>query len=114
MPTADEPMPRSSVQQAFTRALKQSRVHKPASVRTLSHSYATHLLEAGLHVRVIQHYLDHNSPATTSVYTHLTVKAQAMAIDSMNDRMQDLSEASHARPCRHSPPLWPSIPSSVR
>jgi len=90
MSTAQLPMPRSSVQQAFKLALKQSGVHKRASVHTLRHSYATHLLEAGVNLRVIQQYLDHNSPATTSIYTHLTVKAQAMAIDSIIDLMQDL------------------------
>jgi site-specific recombinase XerD len=83
-------MPRSSVQQAFKLALKQSGIRKRASVHTLRHSYATHLLEAGVNLRVIQQYLGHNSPATTSIYTHLTVKAQAMAIDSINNLMQDL------------------------
>lgn len=90
MSTANEPMPRSSVQQAFKLALKQSGIHKRASVHTLRHSYATHLLEAGVNLRVIQQYLGHNSAATTSVYTHLTLKAQTMAIDSINDLMQDL------------------------
>jgi len=90
MSTAQEPMPRSSVQQAFKLALKKSGIHKRASVHTLRHSYATHLLEAGVNLRVIQQYLGHNSPATTSIYTHLTVKAQAMAIDSINNLMQDL------------------------
>jgi site-specific recombinase XerD len=90
MSTAQEPMPRSSVQQAFKLALKKSGIHKRASVHTLRHSYATHLLEAGVNLRVIQQYLGHNSPATTSIYTHLTVKAEAMAIDSINNLMQDL------------------------
>jgi len=90
MSTANEPMPRSSVQQAFKRALKQSGVHKRASVHTFRLSYATHLLEAGVNLRVIQQYLGHNSPATTSIYTHLTVKAEARAIDSINTLMQDL------------------------
>ncbi len=90
MSTANEPMPRRSVQQAFTLALKQSGVHKHASVHTLRHSYATHLLEAGGNLRVIQQSLGHHSPATTSIYTHLTVTAQAMAIDSINTLMQGL------------------------
>jgi site-specific recombinase XerD len=99
MPTATEPMPRSSVQQAFKLALKQSGVRKRASVHTLRPSYATPLLEAGVNLRVIQQYLGHNSPATPSIYTHLTVKAEAMALDSINTLMQELSGDSHARTC---------------
>ncbi len=90
MSTANEPMPRSSVQQAFKLALRQSGLRKCAAVHTLRHSYATHLLESGVNLRVIQQYLGHSSAATTSVYTHLTLKAQTMAIDSINDLMQDL------------------------
>lgn len=90
MPTATEPMPRSSVQTVFKEALKKSGISKRASVHTLRHSYATHLLEAGVNLRLIQIWLGHNTPTTTSVYTHLTAKAQAMATESINDLMKDL------------------------
>ena len=90
MPTATEPMPRSSVQIVFKEALKKSGISKRASVHTLRHSYATHLLEAGVNLRLIQIWLGHNTPTTTSVYTHLTAKAQAMATESINDLMKDL------------------------
>src|SRR5947208_12049814 len=87
---AIEPMSKRSVQQAFRVALKDSRLNKRASVHTLRHSWATHLLEAGVNLRLIQEWLGHSSPATTSVYTHLTVKAEQLGADAINQLMSDL------------------------
>jgi len=84
------PMPRCNVQSAFKAALKQSNIHKRASVHTLRHSYATHLLEAGVQQRNIQEYLGHNSAETTSIYTHLTQKAKHIAVQNLNSIMDDL------------------------
>ncbi len=69
---ANQPMNESGVQRAFRAAARQSGIHKKATVHTLRHSYATHLLEAGVNLRIIQSYLGHASPATTAIYTHLT------------------------------------------
>jgi integrase/recombinase XerD len=87
---ATKPMSKSSVQQAFRAALKASGNHKRASVHTLRHSWATHLLEAGVNLRLIQEWLGHSSPATTSVYTHLTVKATQLGAAAINQLMSDL------------------------
>jgi len=87
---ATEPMSKSSVQDAFHAALKQSGISKRASVHTLRHSWATHLLEAGVHLRLIQEYLGHSSPATTSVYTHLTVKAEQLGAEAINRVIDNL------------------------
>ena len=87
---ATGPMSKHSVQDAFHAALKQSGNNKRASVHTLRHSWATHLLEAGVNLRLIQEWLGHSSPATTSVYTHLTVKAEQLGADAINQLMSDL------------------------
>jgi integrase len=90
MPNATSPISNSSVQTAFRKALKTAGINKKATVHSLRHSWATHLLEAGINLRLIQAWLGHSSPATTSVYTHLTEKAKSKAIKSINELMDDL------------------------
>jgi site-specific recombinase XerD len=88
--TATAPMPRSRVQGAFREALKDSGLHTHASVHTRRHSWAPHVLEAGVNLRLIQAYLGHSSPTTTSVYTHLTARAEQLGADAINRLMGDL------------------------
>jgi site-specific recombinase XerD len=88
--TATKPMTATGVQWVFRRALQESGIQKPATVRTLRHSYATHLLEAGINLRIIQAYLGHASPETTTIYTHLTRKAEVAAIAAINHMAEDL------------------------
>jgi len=82
--TVRGPMDASGLQRAFHAALLDSGVQKLASVHTLRHSYATHLLEAGLNLRLIQVYLGHASPNTTAIYTHLTQPSEDLAIQAIN------------------------------
>jgi integrase/recombinase XerD len=89
-PTTTAPMPKSSVQGAFREALKESGINKLACVPTLRHSWATHLREAGVNLRLMQEYLGHSSPTTTSVYTHLTARAEQLGSEAINRIMSDL------------------------
>jgi integrase/recombinase XerD len=88
--TATKPMSIDGVQRAFKAALQESGIQKKATVHTLRHSYATHLLEAGVNLRVIQSYLGHSSPKTTAIYTHLTRKAKDLAVEAINRVMEEL------------------------
>jgi site-specific recombinase XerD len=78
--TADQPMTRSSVQKAMRRVVDELKFTKAISIHSLRHSYATHLLEAGVNLRLIQQYLGHSSLQTTMVYLHLTTASQEQAI----------------------------------
>ncbi len=75
--TVKGPIPGGTVQKAFKAALKQTDINKPATIHTLRHSYATHLLENGIDIRIIQAALGHKHPSTTMVYAHLTSKSVA-------------------------------------
>jgi len=79
-----------TLQVVFRKAVRESKVNKPATVHTLRHSYATHLLESGEDIRTIKDILGHSSIVTTDIYTHMTEKITIRLQGSLDGIMSDL------------------------
>jgi integrase len=90
-PHATTPMAIASVQGAMRGAKQRAGITKRAvSIHTLRHAYATHLLEEGVNLRVIQQHMGHASLETTMVYLHLTRKGHEDAYALIDRLMGDL------------------------
>jgi site-specific recombinase XerD len=97
---AGEPYSTTSVQTVMRNAMKKVGLNKKATVHTLRHSFATHLLEAGTDIRYIQKILGHASIKTTTVYTHIS-KGAMDRIESPLDRIAqqaDLKQIEYNNP----------------
>ncbi len=89
------PLPDSTqtVQGALRSTVKKmTSITKRVSVHTLRHSYATHLLEAGVNIRQVQHYLGHSSLASTMVYVHVTKVGHQDACGRINRLMKGVGK----------------------
>lgn len=82
------PMNIATVQHCFKATVEQSPILKKVSCHTLRHSYATHLMEAGVPLRVIQALLGHKSVSTTFLYMHLTQASMDGVQDKINELMR--------------------------
>jgi len=76
-PSRQRPMNPTSVQRMTKQIVTRAKLRKKASMHTLRHSYATHLLEAGVDVVTLQKLLGHNSLSSTARYLHLSRRQMA-------------------------------------
>ena len=106
----DRPLNPSGVQRACQEAARRAGLTKHATPHTLRHSYATHLLEAGLDVRTLQKLLGHSQLATTAHYTHVTDERVRGVISPL-----DLPSEPVAGPASNSPTSSvPTPPTTAR
>ena len=78
-----------TVQHAMKKAMKAADIHKHASVHTLRHSFATHLLMQGVNIRQVQEYLGHKNLETTMIYTHVVRELSPDAQSPLDALMSD-------------------------
>jgi integrase/recombinase XerD len=100
--TTTKPMARGGVQTAMSAAVKELGITQKACPHVLRHSYATHMLEHGINLRLIQLYLGHKSPSTTARYTHLTDASILQSQEALNKftvglRTDDSNKISDSR-----------------
>lgn len=78
----------TTVQGCMKRVVKSLKITKRVSIYTLRHSYASHLLDAGVNLKMIQQLLGHSSLQTTMVYLHLTPTAETAGREKIEEIMQ--------------------------
>ena len=96
-----QPISGSAIQKACKRAARAAGLSKEVTVRTLRHCFATHLLEAGANLRLMQTLLGHRSVHTTARYTHISTDVVCAAASPL-----DLLALTAATDTADEPPSW--------
>lgn len=87
-PKATRPVSETTVQGALRRTVKKLKIGKHVHPHTFRHSYATHLLEAGVPIRHVQQCLGHRSLVTTMIYLHVTEHGHEQSRQKLNQLMR--------------------------
>jgi len=83
-----KPLTTRNIQKIIQSTARKAEINKKVTPHTLRHSFATHLLESGVDIRVIQELLGHSSLSTTQIYAHVsseTIKSVKNPLDSLNE-----------------------------
>jgi integrase/recombinase XerD len=83
----------SSAQKIYYRAVKKSGVRRKGGIHVLRHSFATHLIESGVELSLVQRLMGHSSLLTTALYLHVT----ACRLGEVRSPL-DLIDTSHLQP----------------
>jgi integrase/recombinase XerD len=78
-----------TIQNIFKKGLKKAGIHKTTGIHSLRHSFATHLLEQGVNIYIIQKLLGHSSPKTTCVYLHVCQHTVSKVINPIDELLNE-------------------------
>ncbi len=87
------PLTRHSLTRLFGSVRERAGIRKPVTPHSLRHSFATHLLERGVNIRVIQHLLGHRSLRSTEIYTHVAENYVSDTKSPLDDLLPDLKKS---------------------